>query len=1110
MIKQLNKGYSLTQAVLTSTLLVSPMMLYANQLIGPGTYPGIPPVLTSTASENTIEVLGDGVTTAGQIQAAVLSDAVHIDNVGGKVIVDGNNTVFGFNAIETTGAGSSLIILGGATGGIIKVQPGSGMTTAGTGDAILIQANSARIRSEGMLQSTGTGAAIDIAAGGSGTMIHNGHGGVIQTSITSTTVGTIFTQAGATGLQLNNAGTITQFAPALDVLNLGENITLINNRNIIQNLDLGAGNAIHYTTGLAPVGTVNNQHSALLSVLGTGNAILTDAGTDIANLMNGGLIQSLGGGSAIVLNGDVGILTNAGQIFNNNANAGFATILGGPNTETVFSNIGTVTNAGGTGSIAIDFTGNTTFATINQDGGVINGNILLARADDGGGGNVFFMVGGKINGNVNALAAAPNLVNLHLDGGIVNGSVNLLSTNNDTINFGLARGFAANVIGSVNGGTGANIFTINGLGAGFGALNGGGIIPDGVNDQLIINTNFTGNGLITNIESITLNEADTVFTLNAPIINLDNTNIGTGITINSDTIFVDNSHIFATANITNHGTFIVNGNSNINLIDSGINGGTFLNNAGSLQVGSNGLLSFTSNQLGASLEFATDANYVVSIEGLDFPEDVPESGLILANAPDGVVPAVSGVIFNAGSSISPFFKGFLPKNSIFTVVRNIGGTITDGSVINQPHSAVISFIKLDEPSASPLTTTHIDLMVYRNTYRSLVDDSFTVGVAGALDVLAKGNGTTNQTLLSTLAQLDQLPIIQIVDHAIQSLAPPFNFSLVEGSRIGMNNVFEGITERLEELYTRHHHIVFISPSKHRHHDRTPSRGFNYGDGKGEGSAWIKMLGAHLDQNERDGSDGYTANAGGGSIGIDWGITNCITVGMAGSYTKVSVNDKNENPKDASIKSWQGTAYGWFEFIHGIYIDAMIGSASNNYNTNRDIQVGTFRTGAYADFDGSQWGAMTDLGWSAINDEIYFFAPFARLKWIQLKLNDYAEKGAGALNLNIANNEVAEFMGGVGFRIGSIAYSHHIKWVPELTAMIAYDFENDGEVSVASFLGAGPSFSTNGIIPGRTIVDLGFGINAYDAVRSMFTIKYNVELRDNFIANTGFLRWTYFL
>jgi outer membrane autotransporter protein len=174
-----------------------------------------------------------------------------------------------------------------------------------------------------------------------------------------------------------------------------------------------------------------------------------------------------------------------------------------------------------------------------------------------------------------------------------------------------------------------------------------------------------------------------------------------------------------------------------------------------------------------------------------------------------------------------------------------------------------------------------------------------------------------------------------------------------------------------------------------------------------------------------------------------------------------------------------------------------------------INVNELHTASQASFNGTQWGAQMDLGWALGDCESYYFAPFARLKYIHLNLDQYTQNGAGDIGLTVDNNHNQEFLGGIGFRLGSTCHTEDMLIVPELSALVAYDFKNDGEQSVAGFIGGGPAFETNGIKPGRTIFDLGLGINAHFCNDSIFSLKYDLEVRSKFIENIFYVQYNYF-
>jgi outer membrane autotransporter protein len=441
-----------------------------------------------------------------------------------------------------------------------------------------------------------------------------------------------------------------------------------------------------------------------------------------------------------------------------------------------------------------------------------------------------------------------------------------------------------------------------------------------------------------------------------------------------------------------------------------------------------------------------------------------------------------------GSYVQPQFTGFIPQNETYDIATVIsGGMIVDNSTLIEPPSAVVSFSKTLESNSSVLQLT-----AHRNAYLSLSNTNVTTGVANSLDVLAQGNGPQSVNLLNLLSQIDHLPDQASVEQAMQSLAPFFNYGLVASSYAGMNMVFEGLHSRVEEL---------------RYMNRKAQRGQGYGDLVNTMGIWGKALGENINQSGRDNVAGYRVNAGGLVFGMDTGLSDCITLGITGSYIKATLDDKNITPKDATVESWQGTAYGWFEFARGLYLDTQVAYAHNDYNTNRIIQVNQISTAAIANFHGAQWGAQADLG-IAFPYGYYYFSPFARLKYLHLDIESYVEEGADFLSLAVTNSDVDLFMGGIGLKVGGIHQVGNTVWVPEFTALFGADFEDDAELTFANFDGGGPLFTTNGVKPSSTLLDLALGLNIHLNESNIISMKYDLELRSGYISNAGYLQYYY--
>lgn len=1047
-----NKKNLLTQAVLASSLFVTPFA-FATQFGGGAATPG--PVLTSAQADNIVEVLGGTAAVAGQITGAGVN-AVNLDSANGSVIVGAGNGFVGTNAILTTGAAAISGVNVTGIDGVITVGSGSGINANGAGnEAVSINAADAIVSNWGMIQSTAAGKAVDVAS--TGAIVLNNAGGIIQGGATA--VNTLSVNSGNDTFTLNNAGLIQSLNKASAAINLASGFTSINNN---------AGGVIHQTggSGQAAVllagngGEDNFFNNAGATISADGNALGMNVTSNLqGSIFNAGLITT-NTGNAVELNSTFqGALNNSGTIYS--LNSGEATIFNGTAGTKIVGgliNSGNIVNATN-GEAAIDLATNDSAITFTQNAGNVVGNVLLSKADSTGGVNVFTMNGGAITGNVFTDAGAAGST-LTLNGGAIAGTIGL---NN-----------------------GGDVIDVNGG-------NFGGLTGNNAGETINVNVSFTPNGTFTGVDNFNV-APGAIFTLNNPIFEMDgDLNIAAG------AVFIPN------ANITNVGGGIDADINNSGQIFVGqtpilaLNGGQITNVAGSTTViDQNGVLTVTSNVAGAFINQA-GSTLEVQVGGIQTVGSLPISGQLVVNS------AQAGSInLNANSFVLPVVTGFIPQGSTYNIASVLGGgTIVDASTYVPAGSAIVSFT----PDLNPANNI-LQLVADRKSFTQFQNQP-TVGVAGALDVLAQGYGPNNQDLLNLLGQFDQLTTAEAVQEGMEAIVPPFNYGLVAGSHVGMDMVFDGVKSRVNDLHTAYRRAPAIrQASNNAPMVQLASNGINFGDFANGGSVWVQPMGAYLDQSERDEVDGYRVKAVGIALGADWGINDCTTVGLAGSYTHADVDDKNPNAKDLTVKSWQGTLYGQFEFMHGLYLDAMFGIASNDYDLNREINIGTLSAVSSADFDGTQIGLQGDLGWAAVNCEDYYFAPFARLKYVHLDVDDYTENGAGGLSLNVQNNDINEFLGGLGFKVGTTMQSGGMLYVPELTAMLAYDFTNDGEQTIANFVGGGLAFATDGVKPGRTIFNLGLGVDAYCANKSVFTLKYNLELRDSFVGNAIYAKYSY--
>ena len=1021
------KGGLLTHAVLSSTLLFIPLCA-ADTVIN-----GTVLVTQQTSIKGNIDI-----TPTGQINTRPINgDGITIDSPNAHIVLDPGNIhpaaiSSQFNGIHIVPAGNNATI-----------SIGAGTTIDAGTIGIFVQGKNAKITNAGSLLGT-LGANDGIITLADNTTIINQTGASIQSNNGPAI------DAQGKGFSLTNAGTISVInSYGVEVLADFTTITNQSGGTISGSGGFGAINIRLPVTG-------DIQNAGVIADGGGTQTIIIGANYNGSiNNLSGGIIQSTTGpaATAIYIDGNFIEINNAGIIQSLNSN------------ETIFATAGKVGTIVNTGTISnnpvnnvfdLQSGGGGINIPIIQNGGFIIGNLLTASL----GGNVLTINDGEIDGIVQTANGVVNL--LTLVGGKILQNIQLGDQGDTVLLIGTA---VQNILGNAVMGND----TINIFGGSFAAING----QAGV-DTLNIYASFTATGPIDNMDNININNANTVFTLNNTI-----TNMNALLTVNPNTALIANANISGAGNINNLGQITI----------SGIGGGRIFNLAPAGNM---------TDLPGSTLLINDDAT--LTLTGNNFTH---QAGAVFV--PTLASPATYGklvtniagnqVLFKNNSYIEPVINGFIPDGSTYNIVTQNIGTITDQSTLINT-SAIVHFNK-NLINANQI----LQLKAQRLPYSTYASTIVTQGIAGLLNTFAMGAGPTQPGLRDLLVQLDTLQAPQDLEPALESLTPPFNYGLVAGSYGAMDRVFEGISER-SQLFHRHH--------RYRH--KMP-QGVNLGDFMSclsPAAPWIKGMGSHAEQQTRNNVRGYKANLGGAALGVDWAVSDCAFFGLAGSYTRVEIKDKNLAPKDEAINYLQGTVYGGIELACGFYLDGLLGLGRDNIKINRTIRVNQINTFATAFTQGTQVGAQSDLGWSWIEDEAYYVSPFTRLKYLGLNVNDYSEVNGGDLNLSVQNNTVSDFQGGVGLKAGAIlGYRQHV-WIPaELTVLLGYDFKHDAEQSIANFVVEGPAFITQGITPGPALVDIGLVLNAVSRDGSNVNFAYHAQIRDGFMSHAGSLQYAYF-
>lgn len=840
------------------------------------------------------------------------------------------------------------------------------------------------------------------------------------------------------------------------------NLTIGDGSGIYGFADFPGDHTIYVSNGTATVqnaGTIeafNGSNANLNITVDTGATLILQ--NQSTGVITGSLPVNIAAGSVN------SAISNAGTIQNNSGNqtASAIQILGNLSS---FSNTGTISStdpSNGSTDATILVTGTTIAGGLNNSGNISslihqNGAIDLSTSI-----NVALnQMGGTITGNV-LLAPGNNITALNMTGGQIVGNVTSVPGTSSNI-LALHGGSISGTVSIVN----ADSF--NFYGGSFTLLDGD------INSTFNLFTSFTYNGSNIGTMGNFVVHKGGVFNTAQPLANIDG---AVGLQINSGGTFIANSPVTGTTTaLTNAGTLVLNDTITFN--------NAVFDNTGNVQIGP-----FTS---------ATVDNYHGMPGSTITPIIYPNSFQTPATAAITVGNGGAGAATLAsGSMIAPQLLPdvYYERNSQYYMVNGVGGgTVVDDATVVQPNTVMLRFAQ-SQPASNELLLTLV-----HNSFQQILPHDVTndgpTSIAANLDGLDAGSGPTDPALRTMLAGLESATSVALLNDEVESLLPADNWGMPQAVTYVMNSNFSTIRsqmKKIQALYSAQAETI----------------GQSSGDICENGALWGKMLGAYLDQSTREGISGYHAKAFGFVIGGEREVTDCAAIGLAAGYTKVNVEGKGFAPKNQHIKDIQGTLYGWYTPTDQLFVDAQLGVAGQQYDTNRLINTQTIINIAQGSFKGWQVGAQGNVGYAVMNNDCFFAAPIAGLRYNYLSINGYNETGAGSLGLNVASESFNEFAGGIGIQLAMLGKTYNnVTYVPELDVMFLYDFHVDAQNTTSNFLGGGVTFATNGVKPGRSIIDLDFVWNVQFAPDSIVTIEYDVEFRSQFIGNAGYVQYYYY-
>lgn len=286
-------------------------------------------------------------------------------------------------------------------------------------------------------------------------------------------------------------------------------------------------------------------------------------------------------------------------------------------------------------------------------------------------------------------------------------------------------------------------------------------------------------------------------------------------------------------------------------------------------------------------------------------------------------------------------------------------------------------------------------------------------------------------------------------------------------------------------------------------DSMPTLGVASGSAPADSGFWVQGFGTAGLQGARGSSQGYSSRGVGFAVGADTMVSPDTLVGVAGTFARTFINGRGTQADDENtVDSYQISAYGEHSLGFGPFVEGMIGFARNSYDTSRVLH--SLSREADADYDGWQGIAKIAVGHDLPVD-MGTVTPMVSLQYAHTHIDAYTETGAGSVSESVAEQSYDTLTPALGarFALDPIEIDGGTL-MPLLTATASYDAVADRQHVVASFVGGGGSFSTDGTKPARAALSVGAGA-AFQRGAMTFSAGYEAEVRNSYQGHTALVQ-----
>ncbi|MDB5806289.1 MAG: hypothetical protein JWN73_3611 [Betaproteobacteria bacterium] len=471
---------------------------------------------------------------------------------------------------------------------------------------------------------------------------------------------------------------------------------------------------------------------------------------------------------------------------------------------------------------------------------------------------------------------------------------------------------------------------------------------------------------------------------------------------------------------------------------------------------------------------------------------------LASNLVFGNVKATGASNINAGGiTVTPTVTGVLTNGTTFNIVNAPAGT-NGATVFVVNNSPRYTFVGL------PTTLGNVNIQLSGVApLATLVSSPGAAAVAPILDI----NAAPGSDLLAVQNAIAVLPNAAAINNALMQLAPgTANLAapLVAAQSTRMfEDMWMGRMEEIQGLCCSNTCEARPAVPAYAQKCATPEQ---------RGKWWARAFDNQGRQGSADNLNGYRSNASGLMLAYDTPLGEHTRAGLGIGAVNTAIDGDNASGR-TTITSYQLTGY-LSQAVGAGFVQGAVTAGRDSYRGSRSIVFpGVSRT-ASSNYSGSQYTALVAAGQHfPVGGNIV--TPLASLQVSRIRVDGYAEGGAGDIDLQVNRQSYNFVQSSLGVKAERVMHAGSATFSPEVHAKWLHDFSSTTMRETAAFTGGGGSFTVQGISQNRELFNVGAGVTFLSCscggtavtVKALYDYKWNQSnYSSNQVALLGSIRF----